>query len=54
MDISEGAGAGEEEEEDEFEMMDDGFDFGDEALGESVVFGDRSRPFAVGILSLLS
>lgn len=39
MDISEGAGAGGEEEEDEFEMMDDEFDFGDEALGESVVFG---------------
>jgi hypothetical protein len=39
MDISEGAGAGEEEEEDEFEMMDDGFDFGDEALGKSVFFG---------------
>lgn len=47
MDISEGAGANGEEDEDEFEMMDDGFDFGDEALGESVVFGDWSGLFAV-------
>jgi hypothetical protein len=54
MDISEGAGPGGEEDEDEFEMMDDGFDFGDEALGESGGFWDRTGCLPSGNVDLLS
>jgi hypothetical protein len=54
MDISEGAGPGGEEEDDEFEMMDDGFDFGDEALGESSGLGVGAGCLPFGILILLS